>query len=331
MTRHSIIIETNKLRCFARTIIPVVLRDEELILKKPGSTRHKSTVYVVRSRNNRCGLLPFVLKMRDLEHPEMSGILDEFQNLRILQDSLRGNGLQNSIPYPLKYDSQINCSATTELDGSSVQREVYLRLITGINRRRLFFLYSAITAWIGQFQCATKLSSYVDVSNELNEALSQLVICPGLPSGARQVFEVALQTALDCSTQISAVFCHGDFALRNILITEENRIRVIDWEYMTVGHPVTDPIFLISNIQLAARYLGRLELVIEVSEAILHTWYKYARAFGISHDVIGGLAIAGMLERMLKIARMMNVVSRKRVFSYFIAVGLRILKREWMY
>ncbi len=313
-------------RLFANTIIPVRFLQEELIWETPKGTK----IYTAKNSNKQSEPKSLFLKTRDAAHPETDGILREFQNLQLLQSSLRKNELRNSIPQPLGFESNINCAAMNQLDGICVQKEVYFRLITGLYRRKLFSIAKSIGKWIGQFQLATKHASRIDISSELEIALSQLPSCPGLSSDARKVFKVALQTAIDSSVPLDTVFCHGDLGLRNIMLSEGNKIRVVDWENMAVGHPVVDPVFLISNIQLSARYLARLELSVDVSLAILNAWYKYARDLRISDDIIVGLAIAGVLTQLCRMAEKDDIIFRKRVLSYVVRVGLRVLRREWM-
>jgi len=316
----------DRVRLFADTIIPARFLQKELIWETPKGTK----IYTAENSNKQCGPKSLVLKMRDKNHPEKNGILREYQNLQLLQSSLGKYELRDSVPQPLNFNSDTNCFAMTALEGRSVQKEVYFRLITGVSGKRLLPIAEAIGEWIGRFQCTTKQTSQVNVSSELHTGLSELGVCPGLSDNARKVFESAIRDGIDCSGSTNAVFCHGDFALRNILMTEENRINVIDWEHMRTGHPLIDPVFMVSNILLSARYLAKLETAVKTTQTLLQSWHKCVRDFQISQDMIVGLVAAGLIRQMLKIWKERNIIFRKRVFSYLVAVGLRMLRREWM-
>jgi len=314
----------DRVRLFADTIIPARFLQEELIWETPKGTK----IYTAKNGNKQCDPKTLFLKMRDANHPEKNGILREYQSLQLLQSSLGKNELRNTVPQPLDFDSEINCFAMTGLDGISVQKGVYFRLITGLNVNRLLPMAGAIGEWIGRFQCATKRTSRVNISSELHTVLSKLALCPGLSDNATKMFESAIKDAIDRSSSTNAVFCHGDFALRNVLFTEDGRVAVLDWEHMYIGHPLADPVWLVSNILLSTRYLARLGTIMPIVREFLGSWRNRTKDIGVPVETVVGLFVAGLVNRMFQLRTKTDIILKKRVLAHFSRLGLCLLQ-EW--
>jgi len=318
----------NELETFARAVLTGPNGWQHPTIKMLGCCKGKSNIYSVELSTNQ-GTKPFAyIKQRSRQHPQADGIKKEYENLLALQSLLWGTDLLSSIPQPLAFNEDLNCLAITALPGSSIQRRFYIGTISGFGIRRIVREVRKFGAWLGNVQIATKQTSRISIEQVSSQALEEIHMCNYLEETKRPEIIEILRALQNDALSTTSVCCHGDFSLRNILVSPGRDISVFDWENMYVSHPLSDPVWFICNILLTTRYLARLKTILLIIQEFLSSWRSRTKALGMTSDIIRGLFVAGMIGQMCRLECKNDFWRKRCVLQNSLEVMLHLL-RKW--
>ena len=315
---------------FARTTLVGTNCSSHPAIKLLSGCKGVSSIYTVVPKRARDASPVAFIKQRSHDHPQEDGIRQEYENLLTLQRLLQRTDLLDSVPQPLGFDRSLNCLAVTVLPGSAIQRGFYVGAIRGFGIGKLLNDARKLGAWLGKFQMATQQALLTGLDEQSNQAWKELEECPFLGDRVRAEFEMVLATLSDNVAPVASVFCHGDFSLRNILVSPQSDIAVIDWEHMRLSHPLADPVWLICNMLLATRYWARLKPILLIAKGFLSSWRSHTQELRMPNSVARGLFVAGVIDSMRRLERKNDVTRKKHVLQNISEAGLYLLHEcEW--
>ena len=183
-------------------------------------------------------------------------IRHEYETLMTLA-SLGTGEVASGLPTPLGYSSALNCMALDYFEGSD-----FLRLIAwsfpfwAVGAvRNVFGLCYRLGHWLGAFQQLTTTGRSLALSEEVELCVDVLGSVREIrEEGERKSLKHFLRTLGETGIRLPEVMCHGDFALKNVIVTQ-NEIKVIDWEWARPGSPFLDVNAFLLNLELKRRYL----------------------------------------------------------------------------
>jgi len=237
------------------------------------------------------------VKQRDHGAYQAEGLQPEFEALRRITAKVEATPLRETIPQPFALDLERNILAVALVPGRDPMRKLYLAAITGVGLASAKRWLAASGAWLGQFQVATATGAAIDLEAELARAQGQLEALRLL--GPRHVEALANLLEEPEPARLPEVEVHGDFALRNLLVSGDRDVHVIDWEHAVPGHALVDVCEFMSNLMLPARYLAGPRNLVELSRAFAGAWWAAVDgALEIDPGATMRAAAAGAIARM---------------------------------
>ena len=112
---------------------------------------------------------------------------------------------------------------------------------------------------------------------------------------------------------LPGIHCHGDFCTANLLVGEDDRVRVIDWEYpLDAGWPGTDLFYFISSVWCIPRRPGAAARVANYREIFFR---RHRHSKRIAREVARYLETFGLAAELalpLMVLSWVGYANRKR-------------------
>jgi len=216
-------------RIAASSAVPL---DEIMILKLKNRPAKNATIAVLVFAGNEDAPRYFVKIPRNRAHTEH--LLREYRNLTALKSLLKGTDLYESIAWPIALEDIAGQLVLVQpaLIGEKITNSIRpsaANLLWGRARR----LLEAVTTWLIDFHLLSVRRITLTRQHLVPTDADIRLLMENVSEHSETIRHIIqqAQTLLDVEAPLS--MCHGDFNSHNIILMDNGRLAILDWEDLT--------------------------------------------------------------------------------------------------
>lgn len=197
-----------------------------------------------------------ILKLEDKRYfIKKEGKRQEHQNLQSIQSPTSKNlKLTNMVGY----DERQNLIVFEYVEGENFLYSLLKYCVFPLNillPKKLFTQLDLIARWLAEFHANNIVRDNTDISENIDKTLNFLGnVRDFLDSRQKKTIKSHLESYSNMIPVNHIIRTNKDFSARNIIISKENIVTVVDWEKIVETSPYHNLAYFLTNIESRARF-----------------------------------------------------------------------------
>ena len=226
---------------------------------------------------------------------------NEYKNIKYLWNMYYSNESIYRIPKPFDYIEEIDTMLCEEVRGENLLRLLMkVRFLHHKNMMKEIEMWiREVAKWLVLFQKVTNPYKKKNMEEYIFQAKEQLHEIPFIIDKYKIIN--ILEKRASRLPEIPITLCHGDFSMRNIMITDPG-ITVVDWGWIRYDHPFFDVHTFLFNLKRYLKFIYRPVFIKNLQEAFLDEYLKKTQfKFKVSDEVFNVTKILFLINCLTEV------------------------------